>query len=146
MNWAKGFLRRGLKTIALLLLLGGLSATSAAAQTQKPATGPTERSASDTRPYDKELLQLAEVLGAVHYLRELCGAHEGQLWRNQMRALIQAEGTTARRRAALVSSFNKGYRGYGRTYRTCTRLALLAIDRFMREGVTLAKNILRAGG
>ena len=29
---------------------------------------------SDSKPYDDKLLRLSEILGAVHYLRELCGA------------------------------------------------------------------------
>jgi hypothetical protein len=77
-------------------------------------------------------------LGAVHYLRELCGAQEGQLWRDQMREIVKNEGSTAVRRAKLVNSFNDGYRGYRRTYRTCTSSATLAITRFSAEGAQIA--------
>jgi len=98
---------------------------------------------SDDRPYDDKLLRLSEILGAVHYLRELCGAHEGQAWRDQMRELVELEGTTAIRRAKLVQGFNKGYRGYRRTYRTCTEPARVAIDRFMEEGATIADVLIR---
>lgn len=100
---------------------------------------------TDDRPYDDKLLRLSEILGAIHYLRELCGAHEGQVWRNQMRDLIEAEGTTAIRRAKLVQGFNKGYRGYRRTYRSCTEPAKIAIDRFMEEGETLADLLIKEG-
>lgn len=92
----------------------------------------------DDRPYDAKLLRLAEILGAVHYLRELCGAEEGQLWRNQMKDILKNEGSTAARRAKLVNSFNDGYRGYRRTYRTCTSSATLAIARFSTEGAQIA--------
>jgi uncharacterized protein (TIGR02301 family) len=92
----------------------------------------------DDRPYDAKLLRLAEILGAVHYLRELCGAQEGQLWRDQMREIVKNEGSTAVRRAKLVNSFNDGYRGYRRTYRTCTSSATLAITRFSAEGAQIA--------
>ena len=47
----------------------------------------------DDRPYDAKLLRLAEILGAVHYLRELCGAQEGQLWREQMKEIVKNEGS-----------------------------------------------------
>lgn len=97
----------------------------------------------DDKPYDDKLLRLSEILGAVHYLRELCGAHEGQTWRIQMRRLLELEGTTAIRRAKLVQGFNKGYRGYRRTYRTCTEPALTAIERFMEEGATLAEVMVK---
>ena len=92
----------------------------------------------DDRPYDAKLLRLAEILGAVHYLRELCGAQEGQLWRDQMKEILKNEGSTAVRRAKLVNSFNDGYRGYRRTYRTCTSSATLAITRFSTEGAQIA--------
>ncbi|QKP78860.1 TIGR02301 family protein [Methyloligella sp. GL2] len=92
----------------------------------------------DDRPYDDKLMRLAEILGALHYLRELCGAQEGQLWREQMDALVKSEGTTAVRRARLVNNFNDGYRGFRRTYRTCTDSATVAIDRFTLEGSQIA--------
>ena len=92
----------------------------------------------DDRPYDAKLLRLAEILGAVHYLRELCGAAEGQTWRVQMEEIVKYEGTTAVRRAKLVNSFNDGYRGYRRTYRSCTESASLAIARFTEEGAQIA--------
>ena len=92
----------------------------------------------DDRPYDDKLMRLAEILGAVHYLRELCGADEGQLWREQMKEILRNEGTTAVRRAKLVNKFNDGYRGYRRTYRTCTQSATLASRRFSTEGAQIA--------
>ena len=98
----------------------------------------------EAKPYDQQVYQLAELLGAVHYLRELCGAEEGQIWRNQMRELVSAEGTTALRRARLVDSFNKGYRGYARTYRTCTKPALVAINRFMEQGANIADGMIQS--
>ena len=97
----------------------------------------------DDRPYDDKLLRLSEILGAIHYLRELCGAAEGQVWRKQMQDIIESEGTTAIRRAKLVKGFNKGYRGYRRTYRSCTEPAKVAIDRFMDEGGALADLMLK---
>jgi uncharacterized protein (TIGR02301 family) len=95
----------------------------------------------DDRPYDNKLMRLAEILGAVHYLRELCGADEGQLWRDQMKEILKNEGTTAVRRAKLVNSFNDGYRGYRRTYRTCTQSATIATKRFSTEGATIAASL-----
>jgi uncharacterized protein (TIGR02301 family) len=105
------------------------------AQSAPPSTDLTD---PDARPYDAQIYRLSEILGAVHYLRELCGAEEGQDWRAQMRTLVSAEGTSALRRAKLVDNFNKGYRGYARTYRTCTTPALVAIRRFMRQGASIA--------
>ena len=119
--------------LAAALVIAVVAVPSAQAQT----------ASLDNRPYDPQLLRLSEILGAIHYLRELCGADEGQLWRNQMREIVRNEGTTAIRRAKLAKSFNKGYRGYRRTYRTCNESALVAIDRFMEEGVELAALLVK---
>jgi len=118
--------------LAATLLLGVLMPVPAQAQLTL-----------DEKPYDPQLLRLVEILGAIHYLRELCGAGEGQLWREQMKVLLQNEGTTAIRRAKLVKTFNKGYRGYRRTYRACNETALIAIERFMEEGSELSALIVK---
>jgi uncharacterized protein (TIGR02301 family) len=131
--------------LAMMLLLVGTDVLLAQS-TQAPQAGPAQSGiAGDTeaKPYDQQIYQLAELLGAVHYLRELCGAEEGQTWRNQMRELVSAEGTSALRRARLVDSFNKGYRGYSRTYRTCTKPALVAIDRFLEQGASLTDGMIQ---
>jgi uncharacterized protein (TIGR02301 family) len=114
-----------------------------------PPIVPRESSAPpppDDRPYDAKLMRLAEILGAVHYLRELCGAEEGQIWRDQMKEILRNEGTTAVRRAKLVNSFNDGYRGYRRTYRSCTQSATLATTRFSTEGASIAASLAQGGG
>lgn len=101
--------------------------------------------AEDQKPYDTQIVRLAELLGAVHYLRELCGANDGQLWRDKMEALVEAEGTSALRRARLVQSFNKGYRSYRRTYQTCTKSAETAVARFLAEGAEIADAVSASG-
>jgi len=98
----------------------------------------------DSKPYDDRLLRLSEILGAVHYLRELCGADEGQQWRDRMSELLQAEGTSALRKARLTRSFNKGYQSYSRTYNTCSPSAQNAINRFLAEGATIADTLVRS--
>ena len=98
--------------------------------------------AQDTKPYDEQLMRLAEILGAVHYLRELCSASDGQLWRQHMKTLIDAETTSAQRKARITRSFNQGYRNYSRTYTTCTPSAQTAIDRFMSEGVEITEALV----
>jgi uncharacterized protein (TIGR02301 family) len=107
------------------------------------AQQPQQQANTDDRPYDVRLLRLSEILGAIHYLRELCGADEGQRWRDQMREILRVEGTTAIRRARLVNGFNHGYRGYSRTYRTCTESARTAVARFMEEGTLLSQALVR---
>ncbi|WP_291169920.1 TIGR02301 family protein [Hyphomicrobium sp.] len=100
--------------------------------------------APDSKPYDDRLFRLSEILGAVHYLRELCGAEEGQQWRERMAELLQSEGTSALRKAKLTRSFNKGYQSYSRTYNTCSPSAQNAINRFLAEGATIADTLVRS--
>ena len=110
---------------------------------QPPAPAPAPQPPpSDDKPYDSQLFRLAEILGTLHYLRELCGANEGQAWREHMRELAASEGTSALRRARLVESFNRGYRDYSRTYRTCTQPALVAIQRFVDQASTISDGLV----
>lgn len=92
-------------------------------------------------PFDNDLMRLAEILGALHYLRGVCGAQEGQKWRNEMQALVDAEAPAGDRRRKMVASFNRGYRGFQQTYRTCTPAADLAIRRYLEEGAKISRDI-----
>lgn len=98
----------------------------------------------DAKPYDDKLVRLSEILGAVHYLRELCGANDGQLWRDRMREIMDGEGANALRRAMLTRSFNNGYRSYSRTYQACSATAQTAINRFLTEGAQLADVLVKS--
>ena len=92
-------------------------------------------------PFDGDLLRLAEILGALHYLRAICGANEGQKWRSEMQALIDAEAPGGDRRQKIIASFNRGYRGFEQTYRGCTPAADVAIRRYLEEGAKIARDI-----
>jgi uncharacterized protein (TIGR02301 family) len=95
----------------------------------------------DARPYDDKLMRLSEILGAVHYLRELCGGNDGQMWRDRMKELMDAEGSSALRRAKLTRSFNNSY---SRTYNSCTPSAQTAINRFLSEGAEMADGLIKS--
>jgi uncharacterized protein (TIGR02301 family) len=92
-------------------------------------------------PYQADLQRLAEILGALHYLRGICGSSEGQTWRNERHALIDAEAPPGDRRERLVASFNRGFRGFQQSYRSCTPAADLAIRRYLDEGARIARDI-----
>lgn len=114
-----------------------------AAATPNPAANSESAKPGDTKPYDDKLVRLAELLGAVHYLRELCGQTDGQQWRDRMREILEADGGSALRRAMLTRSFNGGYRSYGRTYQSCTPTAQTAISRFLQEGAQIADSMVK---
>lgn len=104
-------------------------------------TAAPARAQSGAAPFDGDLQRLSEILGALHYLRGLCGANEGQKWRNEMQALIEAETAAGERRARIVASFNRGYRSFQLTYRTCTPAAEFAIRRYLEEGAKISREI-----
>jgi uncharacterized protein (TIGR02301 family) len=105
------------------------------------AAAPVRAAQDSNAAFEAELSRLAEILGALHYLRNVCGANEGQKWRQQMQALVDAEAQAAGRRAKLVASFNQGYRGFQQAYRTCTPAADLAIRRYLEEGAKIAREV-----
>jgi uncharacterized protein (TIGR02301 family) len=99
------------------------------------------QAAESAAPYDRDLQRLSEILGALHYLRGICGANEGALWRDQMQALVEAETQAGERRDRMIVNFNRGYRGFQQSYRTCTPAAQVAIRRYLDEGARLARDI-----
>ena len=118
-------LKRGL---VIALIAGALAAPTRAAE------GPA--------PFDGALLRLSEILGGLHYLRGICTPNEGQKWRNEMQALIDAEAPAgSTRRAQMMASFNRGYRGFQQAYRTCTPAADLAIRRYLDEGAKISRDV-----
>jgi uncharacterized protein (TIGR02301 family) len=118
--------------ILRLALISGLLMMLAAA----PA-----RAADSGAAFEADLERLSEILGALHYLRGVCGANEGAKWRNEMQALMDAEAQAPERRAKMVASFNRGFSGFQQTYRTCTPAADVAIRRYLDEGAKIAREI-----
>jgi uncharacterized protein (TIGR02301 family) len=91
-------------------------------------------------PFEPGLMRLAEVLGSLHFLRNLCGEKSDQ-WRSEMEKLLDSENPDPDRRARFIASFNRGYRSFGGTYTQCTPSATEAISRYMKEGETLSRDI-----
>jgi uncharacterized protein (TIGR02301 family) len=117
------------RRILILALLGMLTASTPAFAIDPAA------------PYDANLQRLAEILGALHYLRGICGANEGQKWRNQMQALVDAEAPNGDRHTRMVASFNRGFRIFQQSYRVCTPAADLVIRRYLDEGSKIAREV-----
>ncbi len=106
-----------------------------------PLTAPPAWAVDSGDAFEADLQRLSEILGALHYLRGVCGANEGTKWRNEMQALMDAEAQAPERRAKMVASFNRGYSGFQQTYRTCTPAADVAIRRYLEEGAKIAREI-----
>jgi uncharacterized protein (TIGR02301 family) len=129
-----------LLTLGALLLCLTVPAL-AQAQNQKKQQEPPPPAVLPAAPYDPDVQRLAEILGALQYLRTVCKANDGQKWRDQMQALLDAEAPDGDRRRKIVADYNRGYRGFQQTYRTCTPAADLAIRRYLDEGAKIAREI-----
>ena len=126
-----------------LVLAGPLASVGALAQQKPPAAAPD----TSAPPYERQLLRLSEILGALAFLRDLCGANDSAEWRRRMTALIDAEGLTEARKERLAGAFNRGFRGYEQTYRSCTPNAQLIITRYLDEGQKIVREVSsRYGG
>jgi uncharacterized protein (TIGR02301 family) len=111
------------------------------------ANAPAPAADEPPPPYDAELLKLAEILGALSYLEELCATNPSGGWRDKMKALLDAEGKATARKERLAGSYNRGFRDYERSYRVCTPNAQTVIARFTSEGGRIAHEVVgRYGG
>lgn len=93
-------------------------------------------------PYDERLERLSEIVGAVHYLRNLCMDKAEDAWRASMQRLIELEAANEpKRQEKLTAAFNRGYRSFAAIYTACTDSAVVAEERYRNEGATLAAEI-----
>lgn len=131
-----GPLRHSLGLLPLALAL----AVQLAAAALQSATAQVPARAEDP-PYEVELMRLSEILGALHYLRPLCGSPDGSVWRDEMEALLDAEVQDDERRRRFIERFNQGYRGFSSVYVKCTPAAEAALARYIEEGGALIRNV-----
>ena len=151
-------MKRRLATAAALTLLFALQGASAQQRPQRaqpapapPAAAPQPAPTPAPEPpgpiYEARLLRLAEILGALTFLSDLCapvqgtGAAAAEEWRGRMRDLIEAEAQSKTLKERLAGAYNKGVIGYQGSYRTCTASGRLAMERLMAEGAAIAHDL-----
>ena len=147
-------MRRGVCLVGafavVALTSGALAAPAAGKAATAPAPTPTEQAAptpAEPPPYEPQLLRMAEVIGTLSYLRDLCGDGDGATFRAKFASLLETEGNTPSRRETLAGAFNRGLRDYELTYRTCTPAAREIIARFLDEAARIARDVAnRYGG
>ncbi len=136
--------------ILRLLLTGtALAIAAAAAAQQAPSSPPASPPPVQAKPppYEQRLIRLAEILGSVHYLRNLCQSQLENGWRHSMEELIGKETAgEPERRERMTAAFNRGYRTFASVYTSCTASATLAEERYRAEGATLASEIIARFG
>jgi uncharacterized protein (TIGR02301 family) len=106
-----------------------------------PGTAEPKGANAPPPPYEPQLMRLSEVLGALAFLRDLCGAKDREDWRGEMSALLDAEAPDGPRREKLAAAFNRGFRGYELTYRVCTPNAATASSRYLDEAARISRDV-----
>jgi len=143
-----------IRSLEALCIAAGLlwaGAAPAIGQTAAPAPQPPqgEKPASEPPPppYEPQLLRLGEIMGALAYLRDLCGAHDADAFHAKMAALLSVEAKTEARKELLAGAYNRGFEGYALTYRVCTPVAHEVMGRFLDEAARISKDLAsRYGG
>ena len=98
-------------------------------------------------PYDTQLLRVSEIMGSLHYLRNLCLDSKEDRWRVNVQQLIESEtNNEPKRKAKLTAAFNRGYRSFGSVYTTCTSVARVAAEQYRNEAATLVGEIVARYG
>ena len=130
----------------LVLACLPLAAPAGAQSESSPTPTPPSASSGPTR-YDRKLLRLAEVLGSLQYLRNLCGEGGETVWRDMMEKLLATEASDDDvRHQRLTASYNRGFRTFASVYTGCSDAAAEAEARYRREGETLTAEIVARYG
>jgi uncharacterized protein (TIGR02301 family) len=141
-----GRVRRLSLAIGLCASAAGL-ACAQQAPPRPPAPEQSAPAAEAPPPYEPQLLRLAELMGALAYLRDLCGAHDADAYRAKMANLLEVEARSETRKESLAGAYNKGFRGYELSHRVCTPAAQEIIARFLDETARISTDLAnRYGG
>ncbi len=142
--------------IALILWVGMADPWPAGAQPSAPprtergqVSIPAAEPSPDSKPapYEPDLLQLADIIGSLAYLRHICNGHDATLWHQKMLSLVETEGRTPAIRDRLVGAYNAGFKAYASAHRTCLAGTEEASVRLSRDGERLARRLAgRYGG
>lgn len=93
-------------------------------------------------PYDDKLAQLAEILGSLDFIRNLCEHDAEPQWKAMMGELLDSDAKDEpARRERLTASYNRGYRTYSAIQTTCSSQLRAAAEKYRIEGATLATEI-----
>lgn len=145
------FSPRCLSSVFCIFLL----AAPAAAQTvSAPLSQYSRQQGQPSRalnPYDAKLNRMAEILGSLHYLYNLCApktaAHEpAAQWRDYMQKLPGALRSDSKQTGRLYASFNRSYQAFADNYGSCTVAAREALARYRLEGQNLSRALLENYG
>jgi len=91
-------------------------------------------------PYQQEMERLANIMGALYHLDELC-LNSTIDWRQEFADLMELDEVDEDRQERLTAAFNNGYLDFSRLHVRCTANAETVTRRFVVEGAEITKNI-----
>jgi len=122
--------------LAVVLALAQSAPAPAAKPPPKPAA-----THSEAPPYEADLLRLAELMGALAYLRDLCHEGDGAGFRERIGQLIASDPRPQEAKDLLAGAFNRGFDGYRLTYRDCTSNARSTMADYLDETQKIAREV-----
>lgn len=96
---------------------------------------------SNVPPYQTELLRLSELVGSLHFLTLLCAKEDGDIWRERMQQLMEAEGKSELQRAKLTAYFNRGFDDLRAIHRKCSDSSRTIMTLYLDEADALIETI-----
>jgi uncharacterized protein (TIGR02301 family) len=109
---------------------------AALAQESAPPAPPDQPQSTEAR-----LVQLAQILGTLHYVRVLCEPSDGTYWRDRMQDMLRLEKPSLAERNELISQFNAGYQSAQQRFATCTPEAEGFAADTAKQGEALSETI-----
>ncbi len=97
-------------------------------------------------PYEPQIIKLAEIMGSLAFLSELCGPPAGvqqsDIWRQKAQQFLNAEPMSEARKQRFAGAYNRGLQGYKLVYRSCTPNARLSVERLLSDGAKLTRELV----
>jgi len=90
-----------------------------------------------------ELLQIAGIMGAVHYLHGQCDGTGTQIWRDNMKRLIELEQPVPEVRQTMIERFNAQYEIQRKRFSKCNKKRAKEAARLAAEGEQLTSDMVR---
>lgn len=135
----------GLLALCANALLAPASALAAGTADRKVIIDvPQQQPAAPAKPapYDDKLSELAEIMGSLDFIRNLCGTQQEPQWKSMASQLIETEAKDEpERKARLTAAFNRGYRTFGAIQTSCNPQLRATADKYRIAGATLATEI-----
>ncbi len=103
--------------------------------------------------YEPQLLKMAELMGSLAFLADICPATEatrdglatrdGKDWRDKVAMLIEAEASSPRLKGLIAGAYNRGYSDLEVNYKTCSEPALALFEHQIYAVHNLSQDLAR---